>query len=66
MDMGNFWKMVMEYRNTHKGLREGQILFNVFHKINPDMANFICGREFDPFYDDDRIPAFCNFISNLP
>ena len=66
MNMTAYWLLVMAYRKQHPGMREGQILFNVFSTMNPDMANFVCGKEFDPFYDDERIPAFCDFITRLP
>lgn len=65
MNITAYWLLVMAYRKQHPGMREGQILFNVFHTMNPEMANFVCGKEFDPFYDDDRIPAFCEFLSKL-
>jgi hypothetical protein len=66
MNMTGYWLLVMAYRKKNPGMREGQILFNVFSKLYPDMANFVCGKEFDPFYDDDRIPLFVEFISRLP
>lgn len=64
--MDAYWTKVMVYRTKHPKQREGQILFNVFAGLYPDMANFACGKPFDPFYDDDRIPLFIEFISRLP
>lgn len=66
MQMDAYWLLVMAYRKKHPEQREGQILFNVFASLKPDMANFVCGKHFDPFYDDDRIPLFVDFISRLP
>ena len=66
MNMNAYWLLVMAYRKKHPGMREGQILFNVFAGLRPHMASFVTGKEFDPFYDDDRIPQFIDFISRLP
>ncbi len=66
MNMNAYWLLVMAYRKKHPGMREGQILFNVFATLKPDLANFVCGKEIDPFYDDERIPLFVEFISKLP
>jgi len=66
LNMTAYWLMVMAYRKQHPGMREGQIMFNVFATLRPEMANFATGKEFDPFYDDSRIPQFIDFISRLP
>ena len=50
--------------NRDKFLRKGQWLFNELYKMYPNFANSIRGTEFDPFYDDNRINKFINYISN--
>ncbi len=38
--------------------RQGQIAFNILNHWNPDWANEIRGSDLDPFYKDNRVPAF--------
>lgn len=66
MNMDKYWMLYNEHRMKFSHWRDGQTMFNVFHLLNPSMANFICGKSFDPFYDDKNIPAFLEFIHNLP
>ena len=61
-----YWQNVYDYRKIHGDQqREGQILFNVFAMMMPDMSHFACGKPLDPFYDDERIPLFLDFIEHL-
>jgi hypothetical protein len=45
-------------RNKHPELREGQSLMNALGEINFSLYKEITGTENDPFYQDERIPAF--------
>ena len=63
--METYWRVVSSYRQDHRDLREGQILFNCFSMLNRQMAIFATGKEFDPFYDDERIPLFLEFVEGV-
>ena len=57
------WEEICEsvsvFKHTpHNPLRVGQELFNELYDKFPDIASEITGADFDPFYDDDNIPAF--------
>lgn len=43
-------------RSPHE--RRGQALSNALFQISPAIANEVVGSDFDPFYLDERIPAF--------
>lgn len=38
--------------------RAGQTMFNVLWELHPTLATVIRGSNVDPFYRNDRIPAF--------
>lgn len=40
------------------GLRLGQWAFTLLYHSHTDVANIISGTDADPFYRDDRVPAF--------
>ena len=39
-------------------MRAGQAAFSVLYQTRPDLANAINSTELDPFYRDERLPAF--------
>ncbi len=43
-------------------LRRGQCYYNALYTLRPDLANEICGTKLDPFYVDERIPAFLEWL----
>lgn len=45
------------------GLRKGQALFNKLDEINPELADSLRGSVVDPFYRDERIPAFLSEVA---
>jgi hypothetical protein len=47
------WSELLEKRED---LRKGQSLFIALSDIYPEIANEIRGGEFDPFYEDSKIP----------
>lgn len=42
--------------------RVGQAFFNVLCEVEPLLAERVRATEFDPFYQDKRIPAFLEFV----
>ena len=42
--------------------REGQWLFNTLLEAYEKLAEKLRGTEYDPFYVDDRIPKFWEFV----
>lgn len=46
-------------------LRAGQEAFNQLASSDPEIAEEIRGTPFDPFYDDSRMPAFCERVAEL-
>lgn len=46
-----------------KGLRRGQFLVNELHRVRLDLAKRLTAeKDYDPFYDDKRLPAFWDFV----
>lgn len=54
--------LLEESENRSIFLRKGQWLFNELYKMYPNFINSIRGTEYDPFYDDNRIDKFINYI----
>lgn len=44
------------------GQRRGQALFNYLETVRSDLARRVNGCSVDPFYNDDNIPAFYDFV----
>jgi hypothetical protein len=38
--------------------REGQGCYNTLYEIDPELARSFHGTELDPYYFDERVPAF--------
>lgn len=51
------------YRAARPEQRWGQALFNTLHEHDPQLAAELCGTPADPFYDDARVPAFMDAVS---
>lgn len=45
--------------------REGQKAFNLLYKYYPLIADKIRATEFDPFYDNSKLPAFYGEVGRL-
>lgn len=45
------------------GLREGQRAFNLLVVMHPTLAEKVRGSMIDPFYQDERLPAFFEFVA---
>lgn len=52
------------YMNRHRALRGGQSFYNVLSYHRPDLAEKVVGTECDPYYDDNRIPAFLEYVGS--
>jgi hypothetical protein len=46
------------YRREHPEQRIGQAAFNAVCKVEPEVANLVRATDLDPFYRDERLPAF--------
>lgn len=56
-----FWYRYDYYLSL--GLRKGQSLMNALWDVSPDAHAFVhVNRELDCFYNDDKIPAFCQAV----
>jgi hypothetical protein len=44
--------------------RAGQAYFNLLNEVRPDLAEYVRGTLYDPFYRDARIPEFLAFIAS--
>lgn len=49
--------------NKPSDLRYGQWLFNTLTEIRPDLTAQVRATENDPFYNDDRVPAFLAWVA---
>jgi hypothetical protein len=43
--------------------RLGQTYFNILARVRPELAESVRGTMNDPFYLDDRIPAFLSYLA---
>lgn len=56
-----------QYTHAHPGQRPGQAAFNALWNISPALADYIRGTQTDPFYNDQRINNFLEYVaSKLP
>lgn len=44
------------------GQRVGQAVFNLLDKVRPDLALMVNNSDYDPFFDDSRLPLFYDFL----
>lgn len=57
-DLEKFVVKVEEAKRIFPTWREGQTLFNVLFVEYSELANEIRDTKYDPFYQDEKIPAF--------
>lgn len=62
-----FWDNVSVIRNQpdHDKLREGQILWIALSKLDYPLSERIVATELDPFYNNDHIKGFVNYITEF-
>ena len=54
----------MGYQASNPELRDGQALMIALMELNKDLYTDITGMDVDPFYLDERIPAFIEYIKD--
>ena len=52
------------YQASNPELRDGQALMIALMELNRDLYIDITGMDIDPFYLDERIPAFTEYIKD--
>ena len=57
-----FGLKVQGVTTIYSGWRKGQVLFNVLYDERPEWADEIRATEIDPFYEDQKIPAFWEWL----
>ena len=62
--MLTFADFLVIYHRTErpKDWRHGQFAFNMLYSWRPVLADKIRTTEIDPFYRDDRLPAFWEYV----
>ncbi len=53
-----------ELRDQPSGYRVGQAAFNVLHDLSPELANAVRSTELDPFYEDQKLGEFYNWLAD--
>jgi hypothetical protein len=63
MKLGEYMAEVQRrtWATTH--LRLGQIAYNLLSDCRKDLSEKVVGTEFDPFYDDSKLPAFYTWLA---
>lgn len=51
-----------QLKSKPKDIRKGQFAFNLLYEQYPKLADLLRGTINDPFYNDDNLPNFFNFI----
>lgn len=60
----DFCRAAADYADHYPvGWRAGQATFNLLVRVRPDLAEMVRGSDFDPFYDDARLPLFYDFVA---
>ena len=58
-----FQALAATYYGDNPAQRWGQALFNTLFAVHPEVAEKVRSDfRVDPFYDDDRVPAFLEFV----
>lgn len=60
----SYEEYVVEAMNTATTLRRGQFACNLLYKKRPDLAGRLFDNhpDLDPFYVDEKIPAFLTWV----
>ena len=56
-------KLVSAALHCNRNLRVGQAWFNALYDVRSDIACSICGGDADPFYKDENLGAFFEYIT---
>lgn len=66
-EIHTLYLLVTDMTFNHGGaMRKGQTFSNALQRVRPDMARKVTGTRFDPYYNDERISAFLEFIQGHP
>lgn len=57
-------KRYYQLRNEDDTWRFGQVLFNELTMVRPDISEQIRGTQMDPFYKDEKMDLFLNFVAD--
>lgn len=49
-------------RSPRNGQRKGQFAFNELFKVRPDLSEQVRATDMDPFYQDDILPLFWQWV----
>jgi hypothetical protein len=61
-EFGDYIIAVVDAEMAHHEWRFGQAAFNVLHDIRPDLSERIRTTPTDPFYRNERLPAFYKWV----
>ena len=61
-DFTDIYSKASEVFVNSREIRFGQALFNVLFEINSDVANEIRGTKYDPFYRNENIGRFTEYL----
>jgi len=53
----------LQFHLLYPKQRQGQVAFNVLADARPDISEKVQGTEIDPFYDDEHLLAFYDFVA---
>ena len=59
-------RLALDRLREHPEWRRGQALFNALYELHPHAADRLRATPADPFYDDQRIPAFWRTLTEDP
>lgn len=62
MEFGEYLVGAEQYRRENKEQRRGQAYMNYLHQVRKDLYRSIAGTELNPFYDDNRMNSFMDFL----
>ena len=62
MSYETFITTCMRMRTRNPAWRKGQTYYNVLSQVRPDLCERIRTSKLDPFYMDERIPAFLEWV----
>ncbi len=60
-----YLRKVQHAKREHPEWRNGQAHFVVLTKVRMDIARALWSTDVDPFYDDDKVPAFLASVGEM-
>ena len=62
MSYDDFCMKVAANQAIARSWRSGQAAFNTLHEVRPDLSERVRGTGLDPFYRDERLKEFYDFV----